>query len=406
MTTTRLERTRGTGDTMNTLKLIFKEIGHSRYNFALSLTAVSVGVALFVAFYTTTLASDLETKKIMLDLGQNLRVIPRHTDMGFYYDQGFSDQVMSQDCVDSFVNSSGLVYTHLTATLQGRMDWRGHRVIVTGVLPEVFPQNGRKKDMPTTYAIPPGHACVGYFIAAQNQLKKGDTIELAGRALKVDQTLAKSPHDDRDNIRIFMHLSDAQAILGQPRKINEIKALECLCLVEGPEGDPSLDLEQLARDELATLLPETRVLLSRGISDVRQKQRAMIQKYAAFVTPVLCLTLGLCLAILALLNVHQRRQEIGIMRALGHGTLQISTLLLGKFVVIGLAAATVGFSGGTALAVYVGPAIFPITARAIRPDYGLFQTALIAAVAFSMVSSFIPVMVAISTDPAKTLRSD
>lgn len=391
---------------MNTLKLILKEILHSRVNFVLSLMAVSAGVALFVAFFALTLASDLETKKIMLDLGQNLRVIPKDTTMDFYYDQGFSDKVMPQDTLSNFVNSSGLVYTHLTATLQKKIDWHKNTIIITGVLPEVFPQGGKKKDMPTTYSIKPGHAYVGNLIAEQNNLNKGDTLDMAGHLLIVENTLAKSPNDDRDNIRVFMHLSDAQMILGLPEKINEIKALECLCLVEGPEGNESLDLEQLARDELATLLPDARVLLSRGIADVRQKQRAMIQKYAGFVMPSLCMALGLCLAILTLLNVRQRVHEIGILRALGYGTVRISTLLLGKFVVIGVVAACVGFYGGTALATHVGPGIFPITAQAIKPDCGLFQKALAGAVAFSIVSAFIPVMMAISTDPAKTLKND
>ncbi len=391
---------------MNTIKLILKEILYSKYNFLLSLLAVTAGVALFVAFFATTLASDLETKKIMLDLGQNLRVIPKNTTMDLYYDQGFSDKVMPEATLSNFVNSSGLVYTHLTATLQRKIDWQGSKAIITGVLPEVYPKNGRKKDMPTTYSITPGHAYVGYLIAQQNDLKKGDTLDMAGRSLTVETTLAKSPNDDRDNIRIFMHLSDAQTILDLPQKINEIKALECLCLVEGPDGDASLDLEQLARDELATILPDAKVLLSRGIADVRQKQRAMIQKYAAFVIPMLCLVLGLCLAILALLNVRQRCHEIGIMRALGHGTVRISILLLGKFVFIGVVAATAGFCAGTALAAHVGPDIFPITAHAIKPNYDLLQKAMVAAVAFSIVSAFIPVMLAISTDPAKTLKND
>jgi ABC-type lipoprotein release transport system permease subunit len=104
--------------------------------------------------------------------------------------------------------------------------------------------------------------------------------------------------------------------------------------------------------------------------------------------------------------VRQRRQEIGIMRALGHGTLRISVLLLGKFVVIGLVAAAVGFYSGTMLAAYVGPDVFPLTAQAIRPDYGLFYRALGGAVVFSLVSAFIPVMTAISMDPAKTLQGD
>lgn len=391
---------------MNITKLIFRELFYSKVNFVLSLTAVTVGVVLFVAFFATTRASDLETKKIMLDLGQNLRVIPKETSMDFFYDQGFSDQVMPQEYLSNFIDSSGLVYTHLTATLQRRMDWRGGQIILTGVLPEVYPQNKRKKDMPTTYSIQPGRAYVGHLIAEMHDLKAGDTVDLSGHTLTIEQTLARSPNDDRDNLRIFTHLSDAQQILDLPGKINEIKALECLCLIEGPKADASLDPEQLARDALAEILPDARVLLSRGIADIRQKQRAMIQRYSAFVTPLLCLVLGLCLAILTLLNVRQRQNEIGVLRALGVGTVRISILLLGKFVLIGIVAALVGFYGGTFLAIHVGPDLFPITANAIRPDYDLLKKAVVAAVTFSVVAAFIPVMMAISTDPAEILKND
>ncbi len=173
---------------MNTIKLILKEIAHSRYNFALSLMAVSTGVALFVAFFALTLASDLETKKIMLDLGQNLRVIPKHTNMDFYYDQGFSDKVMPQAYLSNFVNSSGLVYTHLTATLQRKMDWQDSRIIVTGVLPEVYPENGKKKDMPTLddferfCSAAPGRCGAGlYAIEFADYIKVGRTASLPRR---------------------------------------------------------------------------------------------------------------------------------------------------------------------------------------------------------------------------------
>ncbi|MBI9016023.1 MAG: ABC transporter permease [Phycisphaerae bacterium] len=387
---------------MNTLKFIFKEIAYSRYNFLLSIIAVTAGVGLFVAFFTATRASDRETKKIMLYLGQNLRIISNDTDMDFFYEQGYPDKEMPQQYFADFQNTNIFVYNHVSATLQKKIDWQDSKVIITGTSPE---KPTKQKPMPTTYAIEPGTAHVGYQLAQKHQIKKGDTIEIDGLKLKVENTLARAPSEDRDNIRIFMDLTDAQKILNLPGKINEIKALECLCTIETPGGE-IVEPEQLARDELKKILPQAQVLLSRGIADIRQKQRDMIIKYANFIMPTLCIVLGICLAVLAMLNVRQRQSEIGILRALGYGSCRISILLLGKFVVIGIVSAVAGFYAGTQTIMYYGPGIFKITAKAIQPDYSLLQTAIYAAVAFSIISAFIPVMLAISTDPAKTLKND
>ncbi len=82
----------------------------------------------------------------------------------------------------------------------------------------------------------------------------------------------------------------------------------------------------------------------------------------------------------------------------------IAMLFLGKAVIIGLLGAVVGFLVGTALALNFGPDIFKITAKAIKPEFVLLGWALIAAPVFAAVCSFIPVTIAVTHDPADTLR--
>ena len=94
------------------------------------------------------------------------------------------------------------------------------------------------------------------------------------------------------------------------------------------------------------------------------------------------------------------------MRALGHGSGKIAFLFLGKAVVIGLIGALVGFVVGTVLALSYGPDIFKVTGGMIEPLYGLLGWALIAAPVFVAISSFIPSMVAVTQDPALTLREE
>ena len=64
------------------VNMIFKEIAHRKLNTILSILAVSVGVMLSVSLILTQEASYRETKRIMRDMGFNVRIIPKETDMG------------------------------------------------------------------------------------------------------------------------------------------------------------------------------------------------------------------------------------------------------------------------------------------------------------------------------------
>ena len=66
---------------MNLFHLVFKEIRFRKWNFFLSLLAVITAVALFSAFFTSGQASKRETTRLMRDMGFNLRIIPKDTDM-------------------------------------------------------------------------------------------------------------------------------------------------------------------------------------------------------------------------------------------------------------------------------------------------------------------------------------
>jgi ABC-type lipoprotein release transport system permease subunit len=73
---------------------------------------------------------------------------------------------------------------------------------------------------------------------------------------------------------------------------------------------------------------------------------------------------------------------------------------------IGLVAAVIGFALGSWFGLAVGPRLFPLTAAAIRVNWQLLGWALLAAPALAAVASFIPAMVAVSHDPAVTLREN
>ena len=165
-------------------------------------------------------------------------------------------------------------------------------------------------------------------------------------------------------------------------KINEIKALQCLCLINGKNTNSITIL----KEQLARVLPEAKVILMESIASAREQQRLMAEEYFGFIMPFVLVVSMAWIGILAFINVRERRREIGILRALGFGSGEIALLFLGKAIVIGLIGAAVGFGIGTGLALKYGNEIFKVTSNMIKPAVGLFYWSLIASPAFCAAS--------------------
>ncbi len=381
---------------MTTFHLILKEIRHRKVNFLLGLLGVAVAATLFVFFFTAADASRRETARLMRDIGLNLRILPKNTDMNRFWAVGFSDQTMPEAFVDRLASQRGLNYTHLQATLQKRYEWRNRHVILTGIRPEVSPPDRPEASM--TFKVEPGTAYVGFELAREFGLKKGQSIELGGKTLRIERCLSETGTDD--DIRIYGHLRDVQDVLKLPGQINEIRALNCLCL--NVNQDPIIAL----REQLDRTLPETKVIQMKAIADARENQRRMVERYLSFVMPFVLVLSVVWVGLLAMVNVRERRQEIGILRAIGHGSGIIATLFLGKAIVVGIIGAVLGFAVGTCLATVFGPDIFRMVSKTIVPMYSLLGWSLLIASVFSALASFVPTSLAITQDPAITLSQE
>lgn len=382
---------------MKLARLISREIRFRWVNFTLSLAAVSVAVAILVIYLTVGEAYRKETRRIQLGMGQNLRIIPRGTRMDQFWLRGHSEHTMPEEYVYRFATVGGYEFTHLTATLQKSLEWKDREVILTGILPEVMPP-GRNQP-PIMFSVNPGEAYIGSEVAGLLGLQNGEEFDLFGKRLKTVRVL--SPTGSSDDVRIYGELHDIQAILGLEGRINEIRALECLCLIE--TGQTDLDPLTLARQQLGQILPEGKVILLKGIADVRERQRAAMEDFLGLVLPLGLLASGTWIGILAALNVRARREEIGILRAVGFGTGKIGALFLGKALLLGVTGALIGFGLGMILSSHWIPEIFELTGQSNPPALIWLAWALILAPVFTVVCSFIPTMSAASLDPARIL---
>lgn len=408
---------------MSIFKILLAEIRYRKLNFVLSLFAVIMAVTLFVAgpvlvdgygrqTHVELAQLENETRKLMRDMGFNLLIVHRDTNMSDFWAADFAARDMPQEYVRRLANDERLtMVTHLVASLQQKITWNNRKVLLVGYLPETpqphraqteFAKKRQQKKVPMGYDVEPGTVHLGYELGVGR--KEGETVEVLGKPFRIAKI--DFEQGSKKDITIKMHLNDAQALLSKTGRINQIEALECDCA--------GAELANI-RKQLEDVLPETRITELRTIALARAEQRAevrnarnkmqgLVETLAAVITPVIVLACAIWVGLLALVNVRERRTEIGILRAIGKGSGTIAALFLGKAVLLGLFGAAVGFVLGSGLAAVLGGYALGVTADQFAVHYHVLLISLLGAPLLSAVASYLPTLSALMQDPAVVLR--
>jgi putative ABC transport system permease protein len=377
---------------------------------------------------------DSRTKRIMRDLGFNLRIVHRNTDLGKLY-AGFVAYEMPEDYVQRLAESPEITkIVHLVATLKQMIEWEGEARLLVGFAPEATQSHVEKKP-PMGYQIPRGKVYLGSLAAGDRQI--GDSIEIMGKSFEIATVLPRQGNEE--DIAICMHLKDAQELLQKPAKISEILALGCKCKTANR-------VEEITQ-QLELVLPEAKVTEMRLQAIAREEQRQLVEKHYAqtiqahaakrqeiaenekaqrlallareeehrrrimsllagttkVLTPLIVLVCAVWVGMLAWSNVRERRSEIGLLRAIGKQSSYIAALFLGKAAILGLTAGTVGSVLGFLLARWLATGLLEVEPASLSPSLiaslcGLLGTPMVAAVA-----SYLPTLAAIRQDPAVML---
>jgi len=285
---------------------------------------------------------------------------------------------------------------------------------------------------PLLDAVVPGKIVVGYEIHSQLGLKVGDSFSILGHDFEVSKLHPqRGSHDD---VTVWIDLGQAQELLGMENLIHTILALECECA-----GDR---ISQI-REEIKAILPGTRVIerysraLTRAESRAKAKQvaeaslrkeieygsatlereqhgRAELQdRHADLVSvliPLVMIACAIWIALLSYNNVRQRRDEIGILRALGLGSRQLLGLFLSRAVLTGVVGGLVGMAIGLLIGTWLGDSSFlgnesgsaPMSSNMIA----VVVLTMVMAPFFSVIASWLPAMMATNQDPATVLQEN
>jgi putative ABC transport system permease protein len=428
---------------MTIWNLLIREIIHRKMNFALAVLSVMVASGSLIGSVTLLRIHDIhtgklleqkqadleqrmarlqdDTRKTMLKLGFNIVILPKDQNLSDWYADDYASKYMPEEYVHKLADSGIVTVRHFLPSLQQKIEWPEYKrtIILVGARGEV-PNLHKNPVKPMVEPVPPGTISLGYELHRSLETKVGDTVELMGRKFTVHA--CHEERGNKDDITAWIYLAEAQELLDKEGKINAILALECLCTTDalskirqeiaGILADTQVierGSRAIARAEARTQVEEqARVAIEKEIT-AREDLRTVRERLASILTPVVVTACAVWIAILGFTNVRARREEIGILRAIGVRSRDVMVMFVARHVLLGVLGGALGFVAGVLAAVYFGAAHEGTQIRMIDMDLswaGLLLASVGGAAALAVIAGWIPTMIAARQDPADVLRND
>ena len=407
---------------MNVLRLVCREIWHRKLNFLVSLLAIVVLVGYAVGALTLIRAQrerteqrvaalDDEIRKITKSLGFNINILPADQNLADFHANDFGEKTMPFEYVQRLAESPDIVtINHLRPALIRKIEWQEQQrqivlMGVAGVIPWTHRSNPKK---PMTEAVPTGSLNIGSVLAEQLQLKEGDTTQLNGLELKVNKIYPE--RGTKDDITVWIDLQAAQNMLELPDQINLIQALECNCASVDRLAEIEGEISQVLGSDVQVIELATKAIArARARVDVQAEGQitvARMQDRATLLLVLLVLASSILVGLLALLNVWERQQEIGILRAIGTSTGSIMWMFLLKALFVGLIGAIIGYLIGFGIAVRLdGQSANGLIVESLF-DFRMMVFAILLAPIITIIASWVPAVFASNQDPATVLSME
>ncbi len=425
---------------MNQTQMILKEVFHSKAGVLSTLVALTVSVAVIVSVRTITVSARDEISDQMHTLGANMIILPKIAPLPGYYTADFGDEVIPENYIHRLTSSElAEKIHHVIPKLSSSYEIHGEKLILTGVLPKrehqarpkwrsgglnlfMSEKDGdkeahkkEKEEAPHQHQVPSmtpelsleasrksrertslediekGEVFLGNESSRLLEKSKGDRLSIGPYDFEVVKVLEEI--GSVDDLRVFVHLHQAQEMLGKGRVINAIELIGCGC---------KQDMLLLAGN-IEKLLPGVK---TRTITQIARTQAGTVRLIERFTFVILFVVLvvgwGLISNTMAS-NVLERHREIGVLMAIGASSRFIFLVFIKKAVALGFFGGLLGFFIGTMTATWIGPKLFDLN---IEPRGEMLIWALLGTMILTVVFSWIPSVHATKSDPAALLMED
>ena len=411
---------------MTTFRLVWKELYERPGQLITSFLAITLGIAVIVSIQTMTHFSGKAVARELDNLGANVLILPKAASVSNYYAADFAGEEIPEAYVNRITTSTLKGVDNLSPKLTLPITLGGSLVYLTGILPRnEFASKPAWAAAGGIFGKPAGCGTVatsgplamlaspapvadkasaarqaaveelgadellaGSEVAAKLRLSQGSSMKIRGSAFTVRQVLPET--GSVDDSRVFAHLHTVQRMSGKGRVVNVIEMVGCC-----------KEISRGLIDGLNRLLPDAKVVTIKQIAQTQLSTNRLMEKFSLVFLLIIVLVGAAGIANYMLANVHERRQEIGTLIALGMVPRQILAVFLAKALLIGLAGGVFGYVAGTGMALVLGPRLAQVP---VLPLPAWLGWSVLIAVAITGVASAIPAGKAARMDPAAILR--
>ena len=365
----------------------------------LLMLGLMIGVATVVALMAITASLEADVATSLDEYGANILIVPKADDLSMTYG-GVAVASAAYDVGELTVSDLERIETIKNARnisvvapkLLGAITMRDRSVLVAGVR---FEDEFRLKqwwDLDGEEPDAPDEAMAGLRLAKALRLNPGDDVVVNDRAFRVTGILAENGSQDDDIL--FIDLGAAQQVMDKPGGVSliEVSALCTACPIE----------EMV--NQISGALPQARVTALRQAVTLRMETVGQLSRFA-FAVSIVVVVIGALVVLSTMLGaVTERRQEIGLFRALGFRQRHVIRIILGEAALVSLMAGVAGWLAGMGVATVLAPRLANVSS-AVGWNPWLATGAVAGALLMGTLGSLYPAINAARLDPTTALRS-
>jgi putative ABC transport system permease protein len=254
---------------------------------------------------------------------------------------------------------------------------------------------------------------VGERLATRLGKKPGDTLEVDKRPFTISGILSTGGVEDD---QIVAPLALAQEILGKPGAVRRVyvsaltKPQDALAIRDPKTMTPEVydrwycsPYVQSIAYQLQEVIPHSHAEQIRQVAQNEGTVLSRIKGLMLLITFAALLASALAVSAAMATAIYERRVEVGLMKALGAGSLAVSAIFFAEALLLALIGGLAGFSAGALLARQIGRSIFN-SQISIEPV--LFPIIIAIAVFVTFAGSAAAIRRAVKFDPVFALRGE